>query len=91
MLPDSSDSSQLLAPEVCKHGRCNLLSAVLSIFLKKISNVLKKSNEFPVHPRENMIRLILDKRLSGEVTPPQEKTAPMKLASPKLNPNEVSP
>ena len=42
MLPDSSDSSQLLAPEVCKHGQCNLLSAVLSIFLKKISNIVKK-------------------------------------------------
>ena len=42
MLPDSLVSSQLLAPEVYTHAQCNLLSAVLSSFPKKISNILKK-------------------------------------------------
>ena len=42
MLPDSLDSSQLFAPEVYKHSLCKLLSAVLSSFPKKISNILKK-------------------------------------------------
>ena len=69
MLPDSLDSSQLFAPEVYKHALCKLLSAVLSSFPKKISIILKK---FSVHPRDNIIKLMLNKFFSDEVSPRED-------------------